>query len=370
MEKLNICLISLTFAPDTQDGAAKFFTGIYNYLKNQGHNVKVITGKWSITLSDPDILQMNIIRRRFFWFPQFNINTIKYLKRNEFDIIHGNSPKGALPIKLANQKRFISTIHDLGPFETSFTRIPIEKFLIKYIVNKSSYITTCSDFIRREIKYYIPNININKIFNLYSAIEDKYKPLPREAQILKEELNIKGPVLLYIGRIAKYKGVNDIIRAYQIAKKEVPELNLVMGGKPDFYMEKTYQEWKHKFKDIYFLGFISEKEIPAYYSMGDIFVTYSYASEGFGLTPIEAIACGTPVICSSMIAYREVLQDNAILVPPKNPQQLAKEIVNLLKNDLKRRDLIEKAQKFIKRYRWNSVGNKLEAIYQKFIYNK
>jgi len=45
MEKLNICLISLTFAPDTQDGAAKFFTGIYNYLKNQGHNVKVITGK-------------------------------------------------------------------------------------------------------------------------------------------------------------------------------------------------------------------------------------------------------------------------------------------------------------------------------------
>ncbi|MFX1364341.1 MAG: glycosyltransferase family 4 protein [Promethearchaeota archaeon] len=370
MDKLNICLISLTFAPDTQDGAAKFFTGIYKYLKNQGHNVKVITGKWNKSLPDPNILQIAIIRRRFFWFPQFNIKTVKFLKRNQFDIIHGNSPKGILPIIFANKKRFISTIHDLGPFETRFTRIPIERFLIKYAVNKSTYITTCSEFIKKEIKYYIPNTDLNKIFNLYSAIENKYKPLPKESQKLKEKLGIKGPVLLYIGRIAKYKGVSDIIKAYQIAKKEIPGLNLVMGGKPDFYMEKSYLEWKQKFNDIYFVGFIHEKEIPVYFSMGDIFVTYSYASEGFGLTPIEAIACGTPVICSSMIAYKEVLKDNAIFVPPKNPQLLAKEIINLLQDDIKRRTLIERAQKFIKRYSWKSVGEKLETIYRKFIFDE
>ena len=141
MKKLNICLVSLTFAPDTQDGAAKFFTGIYNYLKKRGHNVKVITGKWNKELLDPDINQIDIIRKRFFWFPQFNLKTVKYLKANEFDIIHGNSPKGTLPIILANQKRFISTIHDLGPFETKFTKIPIEKYLIKYVVEKSFLIS-------------------------------------------------------------------------------------------------------------------------------------------------------------------------------------------------------------------------------------
>ncbi len=140
-----------------------------------------------------------------------------------------------------------------------------------------------------------------------------------------------------------------------------------MGGKPDFYMEKTYQEWKKKYPDIYFVGFIDEEEIPVYFSMGDVFVTYSYASEGFGLTPIEAIACGTPVICSSLIAYREVLQDNAILVPPQNPNRLAKEIVALLKDEIKRKELIEKAQKFIKRYTWDSVGKKLEELYSRFM---
>jgi glycosyltransferase involved in cell wall biosynthesis len=205
------------------------------------------------------------------------------------------------------------------------------------------------------------------MFNLYSAIEKKYKPLPEKALELKEKLNIKGPVLLYIGRIAKYKGVDHIIKAYQIAKEEIPNLNLVIGGKPDFSMEKIYQEWKKIFKDIHFVGFVSEEEIPIYYSMGDIFVTYSYASEGFGLTPIEAIACGTPVVCSSIDAYKEVLQDNAILVPPKKPQQLANEIVKLLKDEVGRIELIEKAQKFIKRYTWDAVGKKLEEVYMKFL---
>ncbi|MFX0105647.1 MAG: glycosyltransferase, partial [Candidatus Hodarchaeota archaeon] len=104
-----------------------------------------------------------------------------------------------------------------------------------------------------------------------------------------------------------------------------------------------------------------------YYSMGDVFVTYSYASEGFGLTPIEAIVCGTPVICSSLVAYKEVLQDNALFVPPKNPQKLAQEIVNLLKDDNMRENLINNAQEFVKRYTWDSVGKKLENVYQKFL---
>ncbi len=367
MDKLDICLVSLTFAPDTQDGAAKFFRGIYNYLKNQGHNVKVITGKWNFKLSDPNIYQINILRRRFFWFPQFNLRVIKYLRRNKFDIIHGNSPKGALPIILANQKDFISTIHDLGPFETLFTKIPIEKLIIKIVSQKSRFLTTCSDSIKKEITYYIPKVNIDNIFNLYSAIEEKYKPLPNKAQKLKEKLKIKGPVLLYLGRIAKYKGVDDIIKAYKKAKKEIPDLTFVMGGKPDFYMEKNYHEWKQKYDDICFVGFVPDKDMATYYSMGDIFVTYSYASEGFGLTPIEAIACGTPVICSSLKAYREVLKDNAIFVPPKNPHLLAREIVKLLNNEDQRKILISKAQEFVKRYTWEAVGKKLENVYNKFL---
>jgi len=367
MKKLNICLVSLTIAPDSQDGAGKSFRGIFDYLRNQGHNVKLITGKWNVNLNDPDIIQFDLIPKRFLWAPQFIMKAVKYLRSHKFDIIHGNAPKGTFPILLSIKKRFITTIHDLGPFETTFTKIPIERLLINLVVRKSSIITTVSDFIKREIKYFMPKVNGDKIYVHYNGIEEYFTPYPKKAEILKKRLKIDGPVLIYIGRIAFYKGVGDIIKAYNIAKKTIPNLSLIVGGKPDFQMEKEYREWKLKYKDIHFIGFVKEQEVPYYYSMGDLFITYSYASEGFGLTPIEAIACGTPVICSSLSVYKEILHDNALFVPPKKPTELAEKIIYLLKNEPERQKLIEKAQKFIQRYTWESVGRKIEEIYTKFL---
>ena len=137
--------------------------------------------------------------------------------------------------------------------------------------------------------------------------------------------------------------------AYLYAKQEINNLELVIGGTPDFYMKETYKRWKQKYKDVHFIGFIPEVELPVYYSMGDVFISYSYSSEGFGLTPIEAIACGTPTICSSIGAYNEVLQNNAIFVPPKNPKFLARELINLINDDEKRIELLSHAQNFITR---------------------
>jgi glycosyltransferase involved in cell wall biosynthesis len=367
MKKLNICLVSLAVAPDKTDGEAKVIRALFEYLKKQGHKVKLITGKWNVALNHPDIIQVDLIRKRFMWLPHFTIKVVKYLRAHKFDIIHGNSAKATIPIILSNQKKFLTYIHDLGPFETKLTKIPIEKYLIRYIARKATCITTVSNFIKHQFNTFIPTVTQNKIFNLYNGIEDKYKPQPDEAQKLKERLKIKGPVLLYLGRIAPFKGVDHIIEAYYLAKKEIPDLNLVIGGNPDYSMERIYQKWKSKHKDIHFVGFVSDEELPSYYTMSDIFITYSYSSEGFGLTSIEAIACGTPVICSSLTVFKEVLQDNAIFVPPKKPLLLAKEIKRLLKDTNLREKLMIKAQKFIKRYSWDEVGKRLEDVYSKFI---
>ena len=226
MKKLNICLVSLTVAPDSQDGAAKFIRGVFDYLNKQDQfNVKLITAKWNENLNLPNIIQLKIIKKSFLWIPQFIFKTLKLIKKQHFDIIHGNGPKGSLPlIFLSNKKKFLSSLHDLGPFEAKFSLNFLEKYLFQWVAKKAIIITTCSNSIKNEIKHYIPNININKISNLYSAIEDKFKPYPKEAQELKKKMGIDGPILLYIGRIASYKGVEDIISAYRIAKKINPNL--------------------------------------------------------------------------------------------------------------------------------------------------
>ncbi|MHA2430318.1 MAG: glycosyltransferase family 4 protein [Promethearchaeota archaeon] len=367
MKKLKIALVSLTISPDSQDGSAKFFSGIYNYLKKRGHDVKVLTGKWNLNLNDPNVSQIKILRKSYLWIPQFVLKVINFLRNADFDIIHGNGPKGTLPLLLYNKKNFISTIHDLGPIESSFSFIPIEKILINEVIKKANLITTCSEFTKQQIKKFFPKIELKKVHNLYSAIDSKFKPYPKKAEQLKENLELKGPVALYIGRIALYKDIENVIKAYKYAKKEIANLELVIGGTPDFYMKETYKRWKQKYKDVHFIGFIPEAELPIYYSMGDVFITYSYSSEGFGLTPIEAIACGTPAICSSIGAYSEVLQNNALFVPPKNPKFLARELINLIKDDEKREELLKHAQNFISKYSWNSVGKKLEEVYEKFL---
>ena len=367
MKKLKICLVSLTIAPDRERSG---FEGIFDYLKRRNHNVKLITGKWNIELDDPDIIQVELMKKRFIWAPQFIYKITKYLRNHNFDVIHGNGARGTFPIIFSNKKKFISTIHDLGPFETKFTTIPMEKYLIKYIVNKATYITTVSNYSKNGIKNYIKGVNSDKIHVIYNGIGDWFKPYPIEAQKLKDKLNIKGPVLFNFGRIANYKGVHDIIKAYRMAKKKIPDLNLIIGGSPDFKMENIYRKWKIQHKDVLFLGYVPEEEVPIYYTMADVLIQYSFGSEGFGNTQLEALACGTSVISSSLKVYREVLQDHAIFVPPKNPQLLAEAISKLVKDDALRERFVKKGQEFIKRYTWDSVGKNLENVYQKFLLNK
>jgi len=367
MKKLDICLISLTVFPDKTDGESKVIRALFDYLRGKGHQVKLITGKWELDLQHPDIIQVDLVTKRFLWLPQFIFKVSKYLRHNQFDIIHANSPKATLPVILARKKNFISYIHDLGTFEFRLTNIPMEKYLTKFVTKKAKLITTVSKSVKQQFKTFMPKTNLNKIYNLYNGIDERFKPYPNEAKELKEKLKLKGPVLLYIGRITPYKGVEDIIEAYKMAKNEIPDLNLVIGGKPDFSMEKPYKEWLQKHKDVNFVGFIPDKEVPYYYTMADMFLTYSNASEGFGLTPAEAIACGTPVICSSLNVFKEVLEDNAVFVSPKNPDLLSKEIIGLLKDTSKQQDIVKKGQSFIKKYSWDAVGKRLEEVYNIFL---
>jgi glycosyltransferase involved in cell wall biosynthesis len=366
MKKLKICLISLTVSPDSVDGEAKVIKALFEYLKKQGHSVKLLTGKWNKDLDIPDIIQFDLIRKRFLWVLHFYLKVIRYLRSNKFDIIHANSAKAAFPVILSGQKKFICAIHDFTPFETQLTKFPLEKLLIKFISKRASSIVTVSNFVKQEFQHFIPNIDKNKIETIYNGIDEKYIPYPNRAQKLREKLKIYGPILLYIGRITRYKGVESIIEAYKLVKSDNPNINLVIGGKPDFLMKKEYNNWIENYKDVHFLGFIPEADIPFYFSMGDIFITYSSSSEGFGLTSLEAISCGTPVICSEISVYKEILEDHALFVPPSNPIKLAEKINLLLSDDNLRNQLVRNAQQYIKKYSWNAVGKRLERVYEKF----
>lgn len=366
MSKLKICLTALSCYPDVKDGASFNIRGIFDGLKQRGHEVTLYTGLWNNNLKTPGIQQLQIPRKRFIWLPQFIAQVAKKITSNNFDIIHSNGSRSSLPLILTN-KRYITTIHDFGPFEAQFTKFPIMPMIERLNANRATRIATVSNINIAGIRHYMGYKNARKSRVILSAIDSSFRPQPAQAQELRERLGLQGPILLYVGRIAFYKGVEDIIKAFMIAKKEMPSLNLVVGGKPELKMQGTYQDWKEKYPNVKFVGLIPQRELPAYYTLADAFVTYSFASEGFGLTPIEALACGTPVICSTLAAYQEVLKNHALFVPPQQPKLLAETIRDLMNDEGKRKQLVKDARPLLDLYTWKTVVNRVENIYRELV---
>lgn len=365
MEKKKICIISIGVFPDHKDGAAKYIRGLFDTLKARGHEVTMLTGQWEDGFTDPDIVAFKIPKSRIFWVPSFYRKVRKYLKSHSFDIIQVNGSRGYIPLTFSKHK-FITLIHDLGPFEVDFVKIPILKWLERRNAQKSECIITNSNMTKEGIVEFM-GVTDKKITTVYCGYDTEFHPQLEEREKIRTALNISGPTIYYVGRIAFYKGVDQIIEAYIEAKKEILDLNLVIGGKPTLKMRPVYEEWKQKYPEVNFIGLVKEEDMASYYSMADVFVTYSYASEGFGITPIEAIACGTPVICSTMPAYQEILQDNAIFIERQRPDLLAKAFVNFFQTPEKRQKMMIKASEYIKKYTWDAVTDRVEKVYQEYL---
>ncbi|MHA1338901.1 MAG: glycosyltransferase family 4 protein [Promethearchaeota archaeon] len=365
MQKLKIYISTMGLYPDNTGGDSKFIRGIFDELSKRGHDITVLTAQWNDGFQDPRVISIKVPKIRIVWAPKFALKFRKYIKKNDFDILHANGSRGSIPI-LLSKKPFVTHIHDVGPFQAKFTSIPGLKWLEKQNARKAKLIMTCSESTKHEISQYM-KVEESKIYNVSSAIDPHFKPEPQKAEELKNKLGLNGPVIFYVGRIAFYKGIDDIIKAYKIAKKQFPDLNLVIGGSPTLKMKEIYEKWRKEYKDIIFTGRIPDELLPAYYSMADIFTTYSYASEGFGLTPVEALACGTPVICSNLPAYKNVLKEYATFVEPRKPELLANAFIEQLKNPDIGLQKVKGAENLLKIYSWPNVADNVEHVYKIYL---
>ncbi|HNW55872.1 MAG TPA: glycosyltransferase family 4 protein [bacterium] len=152
------------------------------------------------------------------------------------------------------------------------------------------------------------------------------------------------------------KGIEDGIEAYKIAKKINPNIELTMFG-----AYNLAEKFKKIVTDYYYKP--TQEKIAELYSAADIFIWPS-REEGFGLPPMEAMACGAAVLSTDTGAIRDYAIPNTsvIIVPPRNPQKLAEELINLINKPNLRLSLGKEAQKNISQYSWNKSADKLEKI--------
>lgn len=298
----------------------------------------------------------------------------KYIKNNNIDIHH--IPQNGMGLYDAYLTKSIVTIHDLIPYVLPETtgRGYLERFVknMPYILDKSKGILTVSEYSKRDILKFFNHIPEDKIFVTPLAANSNFKPLDKDycKTLIKNKYNFSSPYILYIGGFSSRKNVKDLINAFNNIFRDLKEPHvLLLGGSIKDEGLKLVDYIKDlPFKNnIIFTGFIEDELLPMLYNGAELFA-YPSLYEGFGLPPLEAMSCMTPVITTNVTSIPEVTEESCILVDPNNLTSLENSLLNVLNNRLLKEELSKKGYERSKKFSWKETARKTLEVY-KSVYN-
>lgn len=269
------------------------------------------------------------------------------------------SKKNPLLINLANTapmfyKNKISTIHDIAfvryPKTFDFKFRAFYNFLIPKILVSSRHIITVSEFSKKEIVNYY-GIDSDKISVVYNAVGDTFKPNKTET---------KEHYILAVSSVTYQKNLHSLIRAFNMIDNPNLKLYLVGGVNSNFASVELLNDIKGN-KNVILKGRVNDKELITLYSNAQCFV-FPSLYEGFGIPPLEAQACGCPVVCSDAASLPEACADSVIYCNPNNVDDIKEKIEIVLSDERLKNELIEKGFQNIKRFSWEKSAKKLADI--------
>lgn len=305
-------------------------------------------------------------------------------RRMVYELIHANfwmSGEVAMKIKERNTTPYVITFHALGHVrkihQKELDKFPTERCEIERKVAEEAekVIAECPQDKQDLIKYY--GIDNKKIFIApcgFSA--EEFYPIERKEARAYLGLKENEFTILQLGRMVPRKGVDNVIRAlYYLGLSGKEACLIIVGGEKDIPDFNDKSEVARLFKlakelgvenQIKFEGRKKRDELKYYYSAADVFVTTPWY-EPFGITPLESMACGTPVIGANVggIKYSVIDGRTGFLVEPKNPEELANRIALLIKDPHLRLKLGKDALVHVNSlFKWENVAVKINKIYE------
>ncbi|MEM7712000.1 MAG: glycosyltransferase family 1 protein [Cyanobacteria bacterium P01_A01_bin.68] len=205
-----------------------------------------------------------------------------------------------------------------------------------------------------------------------NAVEAIYKPLPqKEIDKFRQKSGISSETLclLNVGSNHPRKNIYTVLKAINNLKQRGVSVHLWKAGADFNEEQKTFIRSQNLENNISYLGNPDKANLIQIYNAADILIAPSL-HEGFGITLLEAMACGTPVITANVSAMPEVVGDAGILVEPLDYQSIADAAINIQKDSTFRRQLIAKALTRVKQFTWESTSEEIAQVYEELLENK
>ncbi len=286
------------------------------------------------------------------------------LARHPTDVLF--TPSVAVPFAWRGKQ--VTIIYDMIAEHADVTKYPrarnlYVRWMSRYAARRADAVITISENSRREIAQYA-RVPLEKIHLAYPAVDPSIARVTDAAELarVREAYRLPERFILYLGTLEPGKNLPQLIRAYSAMKRAHPALpqHLVLAGAHGWGVRAIEDEIQRSdAAGFHLIGFVDDADVAALYSLADAFV-YPSQYEGFGMPPLEAMACGAPVIVSNVSALPEVLgnlwqgQNAGITIDPRDGHAWAEAMTRVLTDDALAAQLRAKGLQRAQEFSWQA----------------
>jgi glycosyltransferase involved in cell wall biosynthesis len=265
--------------------------------------------------------------------------------------------------------RSVFTLHDLTAlrFPTTHTQLNrrfLQLMLPRFLQTSDVVIADSRCTKQDALQFY--RLAADRVHIVHLGVNARFKPIEAvSARSVREFYQLPERFILAVGTIEPRKNLIVLLEAYRELRQHHSEVQLVIAGKRGWHSEPFFERLRALglAEQVTLLGFVPDEDLPALYGLAEVFA-FPSIYEGFGLPVLEAMACGTPVVCSNSSSLPEVAGEAGIQIAPDEVREWAQALERLSRDVGLRASLRERGLKQAARFTWEHTARQTYAIYQ------
>jgi len=354
-------------------------------LVENGHQVVIFTSDLKTHYPKPAYLNKESIKESYDGLPVKRFHALcmtkeypllqgltKSLLKEDFDIIHAHgygyfTSDSSTLVSFICKKPLVLTTHGFFPASAPVNPLLTEAYVAfsrLWLLKRVRKLICVS---RADAMHYRKLVDSSKVVVIPNGIDIEYwSKLPKQGKF-RAMFEPKGPVIVSVGRITQVKGYQYLIQATPRILRKFPNAMIFIAG-PDVGYLNYLKRLAHKLrvnKHVVFTGTVIGEKKKELYVDADMVVVPSI-DESFGIVALEAMACGKPVVAASVGGLSDIIKHgvNGLLAKPRNPSELAKAVLTLLKKPTLAMQMGYHSRKDVEKYSWSRVVECVEEVYR------